>query len=111
MAKKNKTWPTWKRDDKSVVSCTEKIKVMGDNFDETSIQSGKTAASRNLQSRVIKIIDEIYEATRTHATTLQILEATRAEGFDDDRVIGYLEQAKNAGNLFAPGGYGTWQSA
>tara|TARA_Y100001968_G_scaffold263889_1_gene252609 strand:+ start:1360 stop:3492 length:2133 start_codon:yes stop_codon:yes gene_type:complete len=85
--------------------------LMGDNFDETSIQSGKTAASRNLQSRVIKIIDEIYEATRTHATTLQILEVTRAEGFDDDRVIGYLEQAKNAGNLFAPGGYGTWQSA
>ena len=36
---------------------------------------------------------------------------TRAEGFDDERVIGYLEQAKNAGNLFAPGGYGTWQSA
>jgi hypothetical protein len=34
MAKKNKTWPTWKRDDNSIVSCTEKIKVMGDNFDE-----------------------------------------------------------------------------
>ena len=24
----------WKRDDKTIVSCTEKIKVMGDNFDE-----------------------------------------------------------------------------
>ena len=34
MTKKNKTWPTWRRDDKSVVSCTEKIKVMSDNFDE-----------------------------------------------------------------------------
>jgi hypothetical protein len=30
---KNK-WPTWIRDDKSVVSCTEKIKVMKENFDE-----------------------------------------------------------------------------
>ena len=34
MTKKNKTWPMWRRDDKSVVSCTEKIKVMSDNFDE-----------------------------------------------------------------------------
>lgn len=34
MTKKNKKWPTWIREDKSVVSCTEKIKVMGDNFDE-----------------------------------------------------------------------------
>ena len=30
---KNK-WPAWIRDDKSVVSCTEKIKVMKENFDE-----------------------------------------------------------------------------
>lgn len=26
--------PTWRRDDESIVSCTEKIKVMKDNFDE-----------------------------------------------------------------------------
>lgn len=27
-------WPKWLRDDKSVVSCTEKVKVMDENFDE-----------------------------------------------------------------------------
>ena len=27
-------WPTWVRDDGSVVSCTEKVKVMAENFDE-----------------------------------------------------------------------------
>lgn len=27
-------WPKWVRDDKSVVSCTEKVKVMTENFDE-----------------------------------------------------------------------------
>lgn len=26
--------PTWLRDDKSIVACTEKIKVMQENFDE-----------------------------------------------------------------------------
>ena len=34
MFKKSKKWPTWVRDDQSVVSCTEKIKVMTENFDE-----------------------------------------------------------------------------
>ncbi|HWU83321.1 MAG TPA: hypothetical protein VN063_07515 [Methylophilaceae bacterium] len=27
-------WPKWRRDDQSVVSCTEKVKVMKENFDE-----------------------------------------------------------------------------
>jgi hypothetical protein len=30
----SKKWPVWLRDDGSVVSCTEKIKVMSENFDE-----------------------------------------------------------------------------
>jgi hypothetical protein len=29
-----KTLPTWLRDDKSIVACTEKIKVMQENFEE-----------------------------------------------------------------------------
>ncbi len=29
-----KTLPTWLRDDNSIVACTEKIKVMQENFDE-----------------------------------------------------------------------------
>ena len=29
-----KSLPIWLRDDKSVVACTEKIKVMTDNFEE-----------------------------------------------------------------------------
>ena len=34
MDKLRNKWPIWIRDDKSVVSCTEKIKVMKENFDE-----------------------------------------------------------------------------
>lgn len=30
----SKQWPIWLRDDSSVVSCTEKVKVMTENFDE-----------------------------------------------------------------------------
>jgi len=31
---KQQTWPKWLRDDGSVVSCTEKVKVMTENFNE-----------------------------------------------------------------------------
>ena len=31
-----KPLPTWLRDDKTIVACTEKIKVMQENFDEIS---------------------------------------------------------------------------
>ncbi len=30
----NQAWPKWVRDDGSVVSCAEKVKVMTENFDE-----------------------------------------------------------------------------
>jgi len=30
----SKQWPKWVRDDGSVVACTEKVKVMTENFDE-----------------------------------------------------------------------------
>ncbi len=35
MSSPDKTgWPKWVRDDQTVVSCTEKVKVMTENFDE-----------------------------------------------------------------------------
>lgn len=34
MSKPVNAWPKWLRDDGSVVSCTEKVKVMTENFDE-----------------------------------------------------------------------------
>ncbi len=34
MSGEKSTWPKWVRDDNSVVSCTEKVKVMNENFDE-----------------------------------------------------------------------------
>ena len=34
MTNKTKNWQRWVKDDQSVISCTEKIKVMTENFDE-----------------------------------------------------------------------------
>ena len=34
MVNKNKNWKKWVKDDQSVIACTEKRKVMTENFDE-----------------------------------------------------------------------------
>lgn len=34
MSNAKSTWPKWVRDDSTVVACTEKVKVMTENFDE-----------------------------------------------------------------------------
>ena len=34
MSNDEKRWAVWRRDDASVVSCTEKVKVMNENLDE-----------------------------------------------------------------------------
>jgi len=34
MSTTEQAWPKWLRDDGSVVACTEKVKVMTENFDE-----------------------------------------------------------------------------
>jgi len=34
MSNTKSTWPRWVRNDNSIVACTEKIKVMTENFDE-----------------------------------------------------------------------------
>lgn len=34
MSNDEKRWAVWRRDDGSIVSCTEKVKVMNENLDE-----------------------------------------------------------------------------
>lgn len=60
-------WPTWLRDDHSVVSCTEKIKVMKENFDELkqiaqdALEDGLLMEVSEQQMRDVlhKLVDEL----------------------------------------------------
>ena len=67
MKKKNNNWPVWERDDKSVVSCSEKIKVMKENFDELkqltqdAFEDGllMEVSEKQLKSTLQKLIEEL----------------------------------------------------
>ena len=67
MKKKNNEWPIWIRDDKSIVSCTEKIKVMKENFDELKLIAQDAfedgllmeVSDEQLKKTLHKLVDEL----------------------------------------------------
>ncbi|HEY3299829.1 MAG TPA: hypothetical protein VGJ90_03565 [Methylophilaceae bacterium] len=55
-------WPKWLRDDGSVVSCTEKVKVMTENFDEI-----KQIAQDALEDGLLMEVSEEQMRAALHA--------------------------------------------
>jgi hypothetical protein len=55
-------WPKWLRDDGSVVSCTEKVKVMTENFDEI-----KQIAQDALEDGLLMEVSEEQMRVALHA--------------------------------------------
>lgn len=58
----SKQWPKWVRDDGSVVSCTEKVKVMTENFDEI-----KQIAQDAFEDGLLMEVSEIQMREALHA--------------------------------------------
>lgn len=58
----SKQWPIWLRDDGSVVSCTEKVKVMTENFDEI-----KQIAQDAFEDGLLMEVSETQMRTALHA--------------------------------------------
>ena len=65
-------WPKWLRDDQSVVSCTEKVKVMKENFDELkqmaqdALEDGllMEVSEAQIREALHKLVDELINPYR-----------------------------------------------
>lgn len=61
------SWPKWLRDDRTVVSCTEKVKVMKENFDELkqmaqdALEDGllMEVSESQMREALHKLVDEL----------------------------------------------------
>jgi hypothetical protein len=61
------SWPKWLRDDQTVVSCTEKVKVMKENFDELkqmaqdALEDGllMEVSESQMREALHKLVDEL----------------------------------------------------
>lgn len=71
-----KPLPTWLRDDKSIVACTEKIKVMQENFEEIgqlvqdAFEDGLLMEVSEAQMReaIHKLVDELVNPYQKQKT-------------------------------------------
>lgn len=61
-------WPKWLRDDGSVVSCTEKVKVMSENFDEI-----KQIAQDAFEDGLLMEVSEAQMREALHALVDQLV--------------------------------------
>lgn len=66
-APEKSAWPKWVRDDNSVVACTEKVKVMTENFDEIK-QIAQDAFEDGLLMEVSE--EQMREALRALVSSL-----------------------------------------
>ena len=65
--KKDNHWPVWVREDNSIISCTEKIKVMKENFNELkqlaqdAFEDGllMEVSDEQLKKTLHKLVDEL----------------------------------------------------
>ena len=65
-------WPKWVRDDGSVVSCTEKVKVMTENFDEL-----KQIAQDALEDGLLMEVSEAQMREALHALVESLIIPTQ----------------------------------
>jgi len=76
---KQQAWPKWLRDDGSVVACTEKVKVMTENFDELkqiaqdALEDGllMEVSEEQMREALHKLVDQLvnpYQQNHTHSS-------------------------------------------
>jgi hypothetical protein len=76
MTKSENKWPKWLRDDGTVVSCTEKVKVMTENFDEIkqisqdALEDGllMEVGENQMREALHKLVDELVNPYQNRHT-------------------------------------------
>ena len=83
--------------------------LMGENFDETTLQSGKKATTRNRERTLLEIVRRIFAETGETVNLADVLtEAGRLE-INRDTAEDIIEALCRDGRLMRPGGYDTLQ--
>jgi len=83
--------------------------LMGDTFDETTMQSGVKTSKRNKTLEVLSFITEEYRRTNNAVELQAVLNFCETNDFSTNNLEDLLEDLVNKGTLFQPHGYGTYQ--
>ena len=86
-----------------------RLELMGENYDETTLQSGKKASARNRERVILEIVKRVYSETGEIVALTDVLtEAGRAE-ISKDVAQDIIDLLVTDGRLIRPRGYDTLQ--
>tara|TARA_B100000035_G_scaffold204372_1_gene174775 strand:+ start:288 stop:2402 length:2115 start_codon:yes stop_codon:yes gene_type:complete len=91
------------------ITKTWRYELMGDNFDETTIQSGKKATARNRERTILEIVKRIHLETGEVVALMDVF--TEAGRLDISRDVAedLIDMLCRDGRLMRPSGYDTLQ--
>ena len=82
---------------------------MGDNFDETTLQSGKKATTRNRERSILEIVRRLFAETGNIVNLADVLTEAGRIDINRDAAEDIIEALCRDGRLMRPGGYDTLQ--
>tara|TARA_B110000444_G_scaffold197371_1_gene188232 strand:- start:24854 stop:26968 length:2115 start_codon:yes stop_codon:yes gene_type:complete len=88
---------------------TWRHELMGENFDETTLQSGKKATARNRERIVLEIVRRIHAETGDVASLNDVLTEAGRSDISRDVAEDLIDVLCRDGRLMRPGGYETLQ--
>ena len=83
--------------------------LMGENFDETTLQSGKKATARNRERIILEIVRRIHAETGEVASLNDVLTEAGRSDISKDVAEDLIDILCRDGRLMRPGGYETLQ--
>ena len=86
-----------------------RYELMGDNFDETTINSGKKGTVRNRERAILDIVNRIHLETQEIVALTDVLNEAERMDIKREIVEDIIEQMVRDGRLMSPRGYGTLQ--
>ncbi|MAX46504.1 MAG: hypothetical protein CMB24_06930 [Euryarchaeota archaeon] len=83
--------------------------LMGENFDETTLHSGKKPTTRNRERTLLEIVRRIFHETGTTVNLADVLTEAGRLDINRDTAEDIIEALCRDGRLMRPGGYDTLQ--
>jgi len=83
--------------------------LMGENFDETTLQSGKKATTRNRERSILEIVRRIFHESGEMVNLSDVLTEAGRMDINRDTAEDIIEALCRDGRLMRPGGYDTLQ--
>ena len=88
---------------------TWRHELMGENFDETTLQSGKKATARNRERTILEIVRRIHVETGQVVSLNDVLTEAGRSDITRDAAEDLIDALCRDGRLMRPGGYETLQ--